>query len=98
MPKASYINADDSSYVDGLVEKKGNEAFTFPVGKSNMFRPSHMTAPSKSSDIFTGEYFYKDPKFFETRPTTAGIIKELNRNEYWLIDRGNNITQFCFRI
>lgn len=89
MSKSSYINADDGSYVDGVVEKIGKEEFVFPVGKNNILRPSKMSAPKSEDDTYTSEYF-DDTKFFESRPTVSGIIKELDKKEYWLLDRGNN--------
>ncbi len=44
---ASYINAvTDEQHVDGYVSKKGNTAFTFPVGSGHDIRTLEMSAPA----------------------------------------------------
>lgn len=46
-PGAAYINAvTDEQHVDGYVSKKGNTAFTFPVGSGYKIRTLEMSAPA----------------------------------------------------
>ncbi|MGG5578843.1 gliding motility-associated C-terminal domain-containing protein, partial [Myroides sp. C15-4] len=84
------INVKDASHAEGQVEKIGNEPFQYPKGDEQMYRYARITAPSSVKDAFVGEYRTKDDAFFEARPTTVGVIKELNTSEYWLLDRGDN--------
>ncbi|NOS55277.1 MAG: hypothetical protein HOP37_03365 [Cyclobacteriaceae bacterium] len=49
----SVFGASNSSYVDGVITKIGNAAFTFPVGKSLLYRPIVISAPSASTDAFS---------------------------------------------
>ncbi|MBB1149502.1 gliding motility-associated C-terminal domain-containing protein [Myroides sp. NP-2] len=85
---AKVANVDDASHAEGQVEKIGNESFQYPKGDQQMYRYARITAPQTVKDAFVGEYRTKDDAFFEARPTTAGVIKELNTSEYWLLDRG----------
>ncbi|MBB1140985.1 gliding motility-associated C-terminal domain-containing protein, partial [Myroides sp. WP-1] len=86
---AKAINVKDASHAEGLVEKIGNESFQYPKGDQEKYRYARISAPELKTDGFVGEYRTEDAAFFKARPTTAGVIKELNTSEYWLIDRGN---------
>ncbi|MGS4344878.1 gliding motility-associated C-terminal domain-containing protein [Myroides odoratus] len=83
-------NVDDASHAEGLVEKIGNEPFQYPKGDKQMYRYARITAPKDIKDVFLGEYRTEDKQFFTARAATAGVIKELDTNEYWLIDRGSD--------
>jgi Secretion system C-terminal sorting domain len=54
---ATVSGGSATSYVDGPVRKTGNDAFTFPVGKSGVYAPVTITAPDNNGDVFTVEYF-----------------------------------------
>jgi hypothetical protein len=80
--------ANDASYVDGPVRKTGNDAFTFPVGNSNFYRPISMSAPSNTAHHFTAQYFkaaqpYGGPSTWDPSFTT------ISGCEYWVLDRTN---------
>lgn len=82
-------NASDKSHVEGVVEKIGNHDFTFPKGDDGYYRPALITSAKSESDAFTGKYTLNDNAFFRARPTAAGVIKELNNKEYWIIEKGS---------
>ncbi|WP_410878047.1 gliding motility-associated C-terminal domain-containing protein [Myroides sp. DW712] len=84
---ARAINPTDHSHVDGVVDKVGNEAFTFPIGNKQYFRPARITAPEKDTEVYEGEYKYKDAAFFEDKSNAAGVIKTLNTSEYWYVNK-----------
>lgn len=88
---ANAINVSDKSHAEGQVEKIGNEVFQYPKGDKGMYRYARISAPKSEKDVFSGQYITGDHQFFRSRPTTAGIIKLLDINEYWLIDRGSNV-------
>ncbi|WP_158962917.1 gliding motility-associated C-terminal domain-containing protein [Myroides fluvii] len=85
---AKAINVRDESHAEGQVEKIGNEPFQYPKGDREMYRYARISAPELKTDAFVGEYRTDDNQFFVARPATVGVIKELDKNEYWLIDRG----------
>ncbi|MBB1149409.1 MULTISPECIES: gliding motility-associated C-terminal domain-containing protein [unclassified Myroides] len=86
------LNVRDEAHVDGVIEKIGNESFTYPSGDQGKYRYARISAPKGSKDAFTGAYTYDDPAFFESRPNKVGVINTLNTKEYWLIDKGENNT------
>ena len=94
---AGAVNASDQSTVDGWVQKRGNDSFTFPVGvissEQAFNRPLTIT-PSNSSTAndFTVEYFLQNPEGTTIEgqtPTSnrAGSIVFLNNKEFWTIKR-----------
>ena len=85
---AQVAEVGDHSHVQGSVESEGDKDFIFPVGHSGFYRPAKITAPEKEQDIFGGEYTFLDNAFFEKHKTPSGVIKEVNTNEYWKIERG----------
>ncbi|MGG5578732.1 gliding motility-associated C-terminal domain-containing protein, partial [Myroides sp. C15-4] len=89
---ATTLNVRDEAHVEGIIEKIGNEPFTYPSGDQGKYRYARISAPKGTKDVFTGEYRYDDPAFFESRPNKVGVINTLNTKEYWLIDKGENNT------
>jgi hypothetical protein len=57
---SSATGASNSSYVDGMVRKIGNTAFTFPVGDNGFYRPIAISAPSNVAHFFDAQYFNTD--------------------------------------
>ena len=51
----------NSSYANIKIKKIGNDAFTFPVGDDDIYRPIKISAPSNVTDEFCVEYFRKSP-------------------------------------
>lgn len=84
---SAVFNASDFSHVDGPMQKFGNTAFGFPVGKGNVLRPCSLSAVTGGSSVaFTAEYFAASPR------TTFNNILEpsldhISDCEYWMIDR-----------
>jgi hypothetical protein len=85
---ATVAAANDLSFVDGVVRKTGNDAFTFPTGTNSFYRPISISAPSATTDQYTAQYFNTgqtlggsskwDPSFY----TVSGC-------EYWNLTRTN---------
>ncbi|EHQ41362.1 gliding motility-associated C-terminal domain-containing protein [Myroides odoratus] len=80
----------DASHIQGAVEKIGNEVFIYPIGDSERYRPARISASKADGDVFLGQYVYNDAAFFKARTNTVGVIKAINDQEYWIIDKGNN--------
>ncbi|HEY8936650.1 MAG TPA: T9SS type A sorting domain-containing protein, partial [Cyclobacteriaceae bacterium] len=83
---ATVTGASNSSYVSGPVRKTGNDAFVFPVGKSNLYRAITMSAPSLTTDQFTAEYFYS-AQSYGGPSTWDPSLYNISKCDYWILDR-----------
>ncbi len=76
-----------SSFVSGPMQKRGNTAFTFPVGKkttSAMYQPIGITPVSGlASDNYQVEYFNASPSI----APYSSSIKDVSNCEYWNTQR-----------
>jgi hypothetical protein len=85
-------NGSPDSYVMGPLRKIGDEDFTFPVGRTNIYSPIGMTGVSGSdpSDIFTAEYFRSNPQTDISNAYSPGSnIDHISNVEYWSLVRDN---------
>lgn len=53
---ATQTGASLNSHVIGVVEKIGNDAFTFPIGTSTSYNPVSISAPASISDAYSATY------------------------------------------
>jgi len=84
---ATVVGGDTSSYVDGPLNKLGNSAFTFPVGKEGLYAPVTISAPANKTDQFTCEYFNADANdSYDVGSKDPGIGR-ISSCEYWILDR-----------
>lgn len=77
----------NASYVNGPIEKLGNDAFIFPVGKGGFYREIHISAPSSTSARFRAEYFLADPHPSYDRFLKEPSLDSISPCEYWILDR-----------
>jgi hypothetical protein len=84
---AIVTGASNTSYVEGPVHKIGNAAFTFPVGRNNVYRPISISAPALDTDEYTGEYFdySANPTYDSSNHDPS--IDHISDIEYWILDR-----------
>ena len=80
---ATHKNASDKSYVEGEVEKVGNESFVYPIGDKKMYRRATISAPKQLKDVIKSKYTARDKKFFEKHTAVSGVIDKINTAEYW---------------
>lgn len=85
---AGSLGASNSSYIEGPAQKIGNEAFSFPVGKSGNYQPLYITAPAQATDTYTAEYFMADPRSALGTNYATGI-DHVSGNEYWYLNRNS---------
>ncbi|MBL4708393.1 MAG: hypothetical protein JKY48_08160, partial [Flavobacteriales bacterium] len=83
----SMFGASDDSYVYGPVEKIGNDAFSFPVGDSGLYRPISISAPSSGSARFRARYYEQNPDPSYTYNLLDGDMNNVSSREYWILDR-----------
>ena len=89
---ASQMNASDKSYAEGMVEKQGNNAFVFPIGKSGYYRLAGISAPANETHLYQGEYFQEDTNERYPHKDRTGIIEVVDNKEYWTIEQGTGTT------
>lgn len=82
---AVHSNAGNQSFVDGLVEKKGNALFEFPVGNELMFRPSYHAVGSSLQNVYDTQYFYQNSNNLHPHTSKEDGILTINDKEYWKI-------------
>ncbi|KQB40120.1 gliding motility-associated C-terminal domain-containing protein [Flavobacterium aquidurense] len=81
---ATYSNAGEISFVDGIVEKTGDSKFEYPVGNNLYFRPS--LSASSGDNSYTSQYFFQ--KTFDLYPQSEKDDKSIltiNNAEQWRI-------------
>ncbi len=80
-------SASDLSYVDGPIEKIGNDAFTFPVGDNAIgkYRPIGISAPSNGSARFRASY--TGSNYSSNDIDTSTGLDRVSGCEYWILDR-----------
>ncbi|HYC41077.1 MAG TPA: T9SS type A sorting domain-containing protein [Chitinophagaceae bacterium] len=82
---ATTTGAGAAAYVNGPLRKVGNDAFTFPVGKSGGYGPIAISAPSLATDAFTAEYLRSNGR--DLGPLTAPGLIRISSCEYWELSR-----------
>ncbi|MFD2035247.1 hypothetical protein ACFSKL_10620, partial [Belliella marina] len=55
----SHTQTSDLSHVDGVVAKKGDEAFVYPIGDGGFFRFAGISSPSETISNFHAKYFFE---------------------------------------
>ncbi len=91
---ATTSNASDISYINGPVQKIGDDAFTFPVGKSGNYQPVSMNAGINNlpGDAFTAEYFNINPQTIYGNNLATGI-DSISQCEYWTMSLDMGLSQ-----
>ncbi|APA93673.1 MULTISPECIES: gliding motility-associated C-terminal domain-containing protein [Myroides] len=83
---AQHENVGNHSYIEGKVEKIGNENFEYPIGDQNFYRAASIGAPQDVLDAVVAEYKLNDAAFFADRKLGTGVVKEVNTKEYWKLE------------
>lgn len=79
-------NISDPSYVNGPVKKIGDDAFTFPVGKTGAgYRLCAISAPANITDAFTVEFMRASA--IALGSISAAGLYQVSNCEYWNINR-----------
>ena len=75
-----------TAYVNGPVRKTGNDAFTFPVGKSGTgYMYIGISAPGSVTDAFTAEFMRSSGTALGS--ITASGLYRVSNCDYWNLDR-----------
>jgi hypothetical protein len=96
---ATVANVSDNAFVDGPLQKRGNDLFEFPVGKNGTYRPIQISAPSSSSAQFMAEFFPTDPHLSGWSHSLKDVtLDHISNCEYWILDRTNTTNAVNVRL
>lgn len=84
---ATYSGASNSSHINGVIRKTGNEAFVFPTGNSTILRPIGISAPALITDHFTAFYTESDPDGSYNRSALSVDLDHVSACEYWILNK-----------
>ncbi|WMN12626.1 T9SS type A sorting domain-containing protein [Marivirga salinae] len=84
---ASYTGESNTSHIDGVVRKTGNDAFVFPTGDNSILRPIAITPPASATDHFTSYYTEGNPQEFYSASSLGADLDHISACEYWILNR-----------
>lgn len=82
-------DVSDDAFVDGPMDKVGNDPFVFPVGDQGRYNPIEISNPASGAAQFRAEYFFTDPAPFYDDTQLDPTIDHISDCEYWTLDRLN---------
>ena len=81
--------ASNASFVDGTVGKGGNDPFTFPIGRENIYAPLTISAPA-SQDALVGANYGRS-NLSDFGPINDPGLFNVSNCEYWELSIGQLI-------
>lgn len=93
LDNSTYVGANDTRFVDGVVKKTGNDAFTFPVGNTDQIQAISISAPGSVTDAFTSYYLEENVNSLYDVSTKSATCftptSNISTCEYWRLERTN---------
>lgn len=86
---SNHTNTSNQSYVNGAVQKNGSTSFEFPIGAREKFRKASISAPATFDDEIVATYYLENSNTNYPHNLTAGIIDQIDSNEYWVVTQQN---------
>lgn len=80
---ATHTNTDNSSHVDGFVNKHGAEYFRYPVGNGGYYRFSEISVNGNPNAVFSGKYRLENSGVLYPHTSKEEIIDFIDNTEYW---------------
>lgn len=74
------------------MRKTGNDAFTFPIGRGDIYQPLTISAPSTTGHTFEAEYFDFDSDPDHDHANRQVSISYLDRTQYWNFNKLSGTT------
>jgi autotransporter-associated beta strand protein len=85
---ATVSGASASSYVNGVMQKVGDDAFTFPIGNATTYQPVSLSAPALTTDRFGACFVESDPSVLGfDRTSKEASIANIADCHFWHINR-----------
>lgn len=90
--QGNHKNANNESHIKGIVQKKGNTVFVFPVGNGTSFRALSITAPATLDDLINGTYLVENSNTLYPHNQKTAVIEVIDEAEYWMLnqEQGNS--------
>ena len=85
---ATHSGASNASYVEGVVRKEGDDAFTFPIGRNGIYAPLTISAPSDPGAIVSASYIRSSAS--NIGPISDPALLNVSNCEYWVLNSNNN--------
>ena len=85
----------DTSFVNGPVQKTGDDAFVFPIGKNETWARLGISATGSVDNIFIAEYFGSS---YANVSTLTDPLNAVSPIEYWTLERVNTAEQVIVSI
>ncbi|HET8860878.1 T9SS type A sorting domain-containing protein [Marivirga sp.] len=89
LDNASYTGESDTSHIDGVIRKVGNDAFVFPTGDNSFLRTIAISAPVAITDHFTAYYTEANPDGLYSGASLGADVHHISACEYWVLNRTN---------
>lgn len=89
---ANYAGESDTSHIDGVIRKSGNDAFVFPTGDNSILRTIGISAPALVTDHFTAYYAANNPDGLYSRSSLDIDLNHVSACEYWILNRSAGIS------
>ncbi|MCD0476572.1 gliding motility-associated C-terminal domain-containing protein [Flavobacterium sp. EDS] len=80
---ASHRNTNNDSYIDGYVERNGNNDFQFPIGAEGYFRPLAINQTNSTENLFKSKYVFANSDELYPHAKKDDLITLIDANEYW---------------
>lgn len=87
LDNSTVVGAGTSSFIDGPVNKVGNDAFVFPIGDSTIYKPLGISAPSNANDVYRAEYRFEDPASISDPDSREFGVNNISKMEYWVLNQ-----------
>ena len=89
---ATVSGASSASFVNGPVSKTGNDPFTFPIGRGQVYSPMTISAPEGAFETLLA-YYNINPAGPGVQTISDPGLYSISNCEYWVLNRtsGNNI-------
>lgn len=80
-------NANNLSYVEGLVRKNGDDSFAFPVGGGGYYLPISISAPVNVTSSFSAEYINSNSNSSYNHSSKDVTLDYIGNCDYWYLNR-----------
>ncbi len=87
LDNATATDANSASFIDGPINKIGNDPFTFPTGDGVFYLPISISNPNTTLDMYRAEYFRVNPNGLYSLLSREPTIATASQLEYWQLDR-----------
>jgi len=86
-PNANHSSTSDASFIDGYVQRSGQNVFRFPVGDANYYRFAELSSGIGIESTYKAKYFYQDDNSNYPAEEREKPLQLIDDAEYWELTR-----------